>query len=100
MKVHTLRTSSRTPKSSSGVQDPGAASAPSSQDKSAAFFGIVKRELQQRSIIEPVIGHLKAEVTSAAASSKVQSETLPKPSSPPSVTTFVRILAWRRHPPG
>jgi hypothetical protein len=50
-------------------------------------FGVIKRELRRRSAIEPVIGHMKAEGTSAAAISKAALATPPTPSSPLSDTT-------------
>ena len=50
-------------------------------------FGIIKRELRRRSAIEPIIGHLKAEATSADATSKAVQETPPTSSSPPPDTT-------------
>jgi transposase, IS5 family len=50
-------------------------------------FGAIKRELRRRSAIEPVIGHLKAKVTSAAAISKVAPETPPTPSLRPGLRT-------------
>jgi len=50
-------------------------------------FGVIKRELRRRSAIEPIIGHLRPMVTSAAATSKAALAMRPTSSSRPSATT-------------
>jgi hypothetical protein len=49
-------------------------------------FGVIKRELRRRSAIEPIIGHLKPKVTSAAATSKAAQAMPQTSSSQPSAT--------------
>jgi len=62
-------------------------------------FGVIKRELRRRSAIEPIIGHLKAEGHSAAATSKAAPAMPPtsssrrRPQLPPHPRLAERFLA-------
>ena len=71
---HTLRESSRTPRSSLAERSSAPMSTKDTADTIApnprrvfisgqkrGVFGVIKRELRRRSVIEPVIGHMKSE---------------------------------------
>ncbi|MGY3034246.1 hypothetical protein ACVIIV_003416 [Bradyrhizobium sp. USDA 4354] len=62
-----------------------------------SIFGVIKRELRRRSVIEPIIGHMKAEGhPRPLLPQRAAPATPPMSSSQPSATTSSRILARLR----